>query len=343
MAKLEKTYLSLTDVNVLKGFSLILLLVHHLFSKNTGNFDDISIGGLEIVTTIAQISNICVAIFVLLSGYGLTRKWEISGIADNLGKYYKQRYVKLLFNFWFIWVLFVGVELLMGGRTFVDVYHHNVAGKALLDFFGLSYLFGFYGYNPTWWFMSLIIILYALFPFLYRMAKQYMPILLLLSATISLLPFDVIGYMQCYLFSFCCGISMAIIGNCRKLDSNKLIHGGVLLVIIIVGIIDRKCSSANHIFYDGLVAIATVMLYQLCILPRFISISLEFMGKHSMNVFLFHTFIFSYWFKEFIYCTRNPFLIFCLLMGLCLTISLVIERMKKWIGFNKLIKAIINR
>ena len=226
MTNFEKTYMSLADVNVLKGFSLILLLVHHLFSKNTENFDDISIGGHEIVTTIAQISNICVAIFVLLSGYGLTRKWEISGVIDSLGKYYKQRYVKLLFNFWFIWVVFVGIELLMGGRTFVDVYHHNVAGKVLLDFFGLSYLFGFYGYNPTWWFMSLIIILYVLFPFLYRIAKQNMPVLLLLSATISLLPFDGIGYMQCYLISFCCGISMAIIGHNRKLDGNNLILGG---------------------------------------------------------------------------------------------------------------------
>lgn len=216
MTKIENTYLSLADVNALKGFSLILLLVHHLFSKNTGNFDEIFIGGHEIVTTIAQMSNICVAIFVLLSGYGLTRKWEIRGIADNLRKYYKQRYVKLLFNFWFIWVLFVAAELLMGGRTFVDVYQHNVVVKALLDFFGLSYLFGFYGYNPTWWFMSLIIILYVLFPFLFRIAKQNMPVLLLLSATISLLPFDGIGYMQCYLFSFCCGISMAIIGNNRK-------------------------------------------------------------------------------------------------------------------------------
>lgn len=109
-----------------------------------------------------------------------------------------------------------------------------------------------------------------------------------------------------------------------------------------MGVIDRKCSSANHIFYDGLVAVAIVMLYQLCSFPRLVSISLEFMGKHSMNIFLFHTFIFYYWFKEFIYSPRNPFIIFCLLMGLCLTISLLVERMKKWIGFNNLIK-IINR
>lgn len=220
------SFLSLKDTNVLKGFSLILLLIHHLFSRNTGNFNDISIAGHDIVTTIAQLSNICVAIFVLLSGYGLTRKYE-SNREESLGHFYKGRYAKLLINFWFIWILFISVELLMGGRSFVDVYHDHIIGRAVLDFLGLSYLFGFYGYNPTWWFMSLIIILYALYPFLYQFAKKDVSLLLLVTATISLLPFDFVGNMHCYLFVFCCGVYMAIYGN-KKYDRKLLMGGGII-------------------------------------------------------------------------------------------------------------------
>lgn len=231
MNKLNKvSFLSLADTNILKGLALILLLIHHLFSKNTGEFNEITIAGHDIVTSVAQLSNICVAIFVLLSGYGLTRKQEISG-EESLAGFYKGRYVKLLFNFWFIWILFVSVELLMGGRSFVDVYHDHIVGRAILDFFGLSYLFGFYGYNPTWWFMSLIIILYALYPLLYKLAKKDISLLLLVSAVVSLIPFDTIGYMQCYLFSFSCGIIMAIVVN--ELNFNKLIRGGYCSYVLL--------------------------------------------------------------------------------------------------------------
>lgn len=110
-----------------------------------------------------------------------------------------------------------------------------------------------------------------------------------------------------------------------------------MLVCIIIGIVDRKCSLGNHIFYDGLVAVAIVMFYQLFELPKVITVPLEYLGKHSMNIFLFHTFIFYYWFKSFIYSPRNPFLILCLLLGVCLLLSIFLEKVKQWIGFNKLL------
>lgn len=56
---------------------------------------------------------------------------------------------------------------------------------------------------------------------------------------------------------------------------------------------------------------------------------LEFCGKHSFNIFLFHTFIFYLYFPEVIYWPRHPVLIFIWLLAICLVVSVGIERLKK--------------
>ena len=63
---------------------------------------------------------------------------------------------------------------------------------------------------------------------------------------------------------------------------------------------------------------------------------LEFIGVHSFNIFLFHTFIYYYYFPTFIYGFGNPVLIFAVLLGVCLLISVGIEKLKEVIGFNKI-------
>lgn len=57
---------------------------------------------------------------------------------------------------------------------------------------------------------------------------------------------------------------------------------------------------------------------------------MSFLGKHSMNIFLFHTFIFVFWFQDFIYCSRNPIVIFFTLLFICIPISMLLEWIKKY-------------
>lgn len=78
------------------------------------------------------------------------------------------------------------------------------------------------------------------------------------------------------------------------------------------------------------------MEYKLLYIPKIIKDIFSFLGKHSMNIFLFHTFIFLYWFKDFIYYTRNPIIIFFSLLIPCLIISIAIEKIKAVIGFDKM-------
>lgn len=88
------------------------------------------------------------------------------------------------------------------------------------------------------------------------------------------------------------------------------------------------------LFFDAFLTLALVMAYKSLKLPKPIVSAFCFLGKHSMNIFLFHTFIYYYWFRDFIYASRNPVIIFILLLTICIFVSLCLEGLKKLICFQ---------
>lgn len=81
---------------------------------------------------------------------------------------------------------------------------------------------------------------------------------------------------------------------------------------------------------DCFVTLTLVMVYSMVKLPKVVETTMIFIGRHSMNIFLFHTFIFSYWFRDVIYASHCPIVIFLLLLSVCLAISVLLEVMKKY-------------
>ena len=108
--------LSLNDTMLLKGVALLLLLAHHLFYQGIGYNDVHLYGSHYLVKEIGIISKFCVAIFVFLSGYGLTVNAEKS--LTSLKTFYVHRFVKLMANYWFIWIIFVPIGVFVFNRTF---------------------------------------------------------------------------------------------------------------------------------------------------------------------------------------------------------------------------------
>ena len=64
---------------------------------------------------------------------------------------------------------------------------------------------------------------------------------------------------------------------------------------------------------------------------------MRFIGKYSMNIFLIHTFIYYYWFSDFIYAFRYDWCIVAALLVTSLVVSYVIEGFKRLLKYNKLI------
>lgn len=199
--------LTISDTNALKGLALLLLLFHHLFYKNPGIYDDIHlIGNYNLVQTIGKIAHLCVAMFVFLSGYGLTMKY-LSLESLQKKDFYISRFTKLMFNYWFIWLLFMPISIFLLGPTFEEKYGSYALIKLILDFFGIINVVGWYGYNATWWFYSCIIVLYAIYPLLFNWEKQgKMTLMMVVSIILFLIPFDIFLGARKYLSTFIVGI-----------------------------------------------------------------------------------------------------------------------------------------
>ena len=103
----KTAFLSKTDTNVLKGIAIIFMLLHHLFYARRELYDDVILyGDNGIVNEIGIFSKVCVAVFVFLSGYGLTVS-NASAKSICLKDFYVHRFVKLYMNYWLIWLLFI--------------------------------------------------------------------------------------------------------------------------------------------------------------------------------------------------------------------------------------------
>lgn len=203
--------LSIKDTNALKGLALVLLLTHHLFYVRNGLYNDIQLyKSIYLVQEIGQFSKLCVVMFVFLSGYGLMAQAEIKGGLGSIKEWYLRRYKKLLLNYWMIWLIFVPISYFCFDMTFEKAYQHDVIIQLILDFLGIHALvYKNLCYNPTWWFLSCIILLYLFFPLMYRMVKRDVLTLLMLTLIISFLPIPHIDVIKFNIVAFALGMWMA--------------------------------------------------------------------------------------------------------------------------------------
>lgn len=323
----ENLYLSLYDTNVLKGLAICLMLIHHLFWIRNGLYDDIQIGNLFLVNVIGQMAKVCVAIFVFLSGYGLVIQSEKRGSQVSLSSFYIHRFKKLFLNYWFIWLIFVPISYFCFDMTFYKIYHTNIGWHLFADILGLHNLIfqGTYCYNPTWWFYSCIITLYLLYPLMYYMMKRDLLTLLLLTLILSLLPIPFIEAIKFYIIAFALGMCMV---NSEIPSPIRRIRWLMVLLMLLYAVGRLFCCYPYLI--DSLLTLFIVRLYKSVNWPKKIISIMAFLGKHSMNIFLFHTFIFYFWFQNIIYASRNPIFIFFTLLAICIPISIVLEWMKRY-------------
>lgn len=402
--------LNLDESNGLKGIALILLLIHHLFYIQNGQYDDIDIHGHGIVNVLGKLCKVCVAIFVFLSGYGLGI--SISGSQKlNIRRFYIRRFTKLFLNYWMIWILFVPIGIIFFDRRLETIYGEEGWIYCILDLLGLLNITGRLGYNPTWWFYSCIILLYLIFPIIaYTIHKYPKTIWLYLLAGIVIIevPIIYISPIRYYFFPFVLGILFAkylnintlpppykipplpwtttphamlhtqpaltntsnsetvstsyfnyyynakkiIVQNevrttkrkCNRfwlfLDSMFCDTLGVGGIIVVLLLLTTACIIRLLIPYallwDTCIALIIILLYKN--FKRIIKIQtgLEFLGKHSFNIFLFHTFIYYLYFPFLIYWSSNPLIIFISLLASSVAISMGIERLKVVVGFYRL-------
>lgn len=310
-----------------KGIAILMLLFCHLFMAHNVEAYPLWMSAL------ARRMGLCVPIFLVLSGYGLYMSKRIT-FKDILS----YRIPKLLINYWVVAAVFIVITIVFFGYSFHDAYPPGLEWRFALQMFGLNVFGGgpAAGFNPTWWFMNAIVLLYLMFPLLCLIVRRSVILALLFSITIANVP--ILSAEQCVV-PFVVGIIAAHL-NLFESILKEVGHTKVFLYASLPCMLGML-FMANHHNGGGYGAFAVLALFALhSHLPNVIKVCVEYLGKHSMNMFLCHTFFLRYFLVEHLTGKFCPFLAFALLLSASLISSIVIERLKQLLGINMVLKAL---
>lgn len=351
----------------MKGIAIIILLFHHCFlnaqrwatvpyeklatTKGWGYYP-ISFAPFSSHTIqyLASFSKICVAMFVFMTGYGMWVSYESQKKKTTMSNYIKKRMVTLMTGFL---IIFVVTEILAipTGR-FIEVYGHDFRSVVymIIDALGLAKLLGTPLFCLTWWYMSLAIVLIMIFPFVHSIMEKYQWVVVVASIIVP----RACGFGQStdlfrYLLAYTLGMYFAqhdLLARIKEKFMEQNVAGKLLsLIVSLIGLaVIIKCRQNAWIgwkyldFWDGFAAMYVIVLSYIYILNgKWIVKGLGFLGKHSMNIFLIHSFYRDVFFHEFTYSFYYAWLDYIVLMAISLVTSLVLEWFKKLIRYEKFI------
>ena len=351
----------------MKGIAIIILLFHHCFlnaqrwatvpyeklatTKGWGYYP-ISFAPFSSHTIqyLASFSKICVAMFVFMTGYGMWISYESQKKKTTMSNYIKKRMVTLMTGFL---IIFVVTEILAipTGR-FIEVYGHDFRSVVymIIDALGLAKLLGTPLFCLTWWYMSLAIVLIMIFPFVHSIMEKYQWIVVVASIIVP----RACGFGQStdlfrYLLAYTLGMYFAqhdLLARIKEKFMEQNVAGKLLsLIVSLIGLaVIIKCRQNAWIgwkyldFWDGFAAMYVIVISYIYILNgKWIVKGLGFLGKHSMNIFLIHSFYRDVFFHKFTYSFYYAWLDYIVLMAISLVTSIVLEWFKKLIRYEKFI------
>ena len=351
----------------MKGIAIIILLFHHCFlnaqrwatvpyeklatTKGWGYYP-ISFAPFSSHTIqyLASFSKICVAMFVFMTGYGMWVSYESQKKKTTMSNYIKKRMVTLMTVFL---IIFAVTEILAipTGR-FIEVYGHDFRSVVymIIDALGLAKLLGTPLFCLTWWYMSLAIVLIMIFPFVHSIMEKYQWVMVVASIIVP----RACGFGQStdlfrYLLAYTLGMYFAqhdLLARIKEKFMEQNVAGKLLsLIVSLIGLaVIIKCRQNAWIgwkyldFWDGFAAMYVIVISYIYILNgKWIVKGLGFLGKHSMNIFLIHSFYRDVFFHEFTYSFYYAWLDYIVLMAISLVTSIVLEWFKKLIRYEKFI------
>ena len=351
----------------MKGIAIIILLFHHCFlnaqrwatvpyeklatTKGWGYYP-ISFAPFSSHTIqyLASFSKICVAMFVFMTGYGMWVSYESQKKKTTMSNYIKKRMVTLMTGFL---IIFVVTEILAipTGR-FIEVYGHDFRSVVymIIDALGLAKLLGTPLFCLTWLYMSLAIVLIMIFPFVHSIMEKYQWVVVVASIIVP----RACGFGQStdlfrYLLAYTLGMYFAqhdLLARIKEKFMEQNVAGKLLsLIVSLIGLaVIIKCRQNAWIgwkyldFWDGFAAMYMIVISYIYILNgKWIVKGLGFLGKHSMNIFLIHSFYRDVFFHEFTYSFYYAWLDYIVLMAISLVTSIVLEWFKKLIRYEKFI------
>lgn len=361
---MSDTHFDKVAAQKLKGIAIILMLQHHNFRVKS-LYDAYTVSFFpfheDYIVKISLFFKICVSIFAFITGYGLYHSYNNKKETDE--KWVIKRYIKTFSGYWFIFIGSCVLCELINNRT-SNIYMKDgfLLGiiKILTDFFGFNNLLDLQQLNGTWWYMSCAIVFIIILPFIVKLEKSMGRGYLLLLLTIIIPRVMNIVWVNrnvCmpYIFVYVLGIVSAKYKWVDRIINYKVIRNDlgnkvikfILEVILIMIGIKLYFRLPTEIFWEIKYGIIPFFVMIWCIefiinIPL-ISNILKLLGKHSMNIFLIHTFIRGIYLSDFIYSFYHFILITGVLLFISLAVSILIEKIKEIIKYNFMIEKLLKK
>lgn len=323
-----------------KGLAILLLLNYHLFEDARAVADlqvDYRPFPLEAFLTFSKFGNVSVAVFVFLTAYGITMglKCQEKITVQTMYRQALKRMLKLIGNFLALYISVIAVWLhwfdlgsLYGGGKQGFLY-------LLADALGFAQILDTPTLNMTWWYMEIAYALIFLVPLLCILVQKvgysllflifFLPVVLNFNPDISR-----------YLFTATVGVCAAY-GNWMEKLLRLKIHPALRWPAGGAGLILCVMIRQNYFVQERFLHLADAgiaVFFAWFSLALFGSVPvikgiLELIGKHSMNIYMVHTFFYLILWRSYIYAFRYAGLILAALLLASLLWSVVLEQVKK--------------
>lgn len=358
--------ISSRDSLILKGIAICAMLFHHIYACAPAEYAHLC---SNTWVNVGVIGKCCVSIFLFCSGYGLAVNYNKLFYENNNGaavmykaKFVLKRLLKFYFNYWFIFLIFVPISIFVFNISLNDRYGEavNIFKRLIRDLLGLQ---GFSSYNITWWFNKLIILLYLAFPFIFWLVKKFNWLALIGALVLNRVYTHVpqcINPVDIFIWQF--AFTLGIFWNRNEerfgkklgnLFKRNIFDFATISILLLCATVYLRQHELIHHFSDIRMDAFISVAFALCTISFInklkISNLLSFLGKHSANIYLIHTFFGGYWFPNILYYQlnfKNLFIgggisMFIIEMTVCLLCSMLLEWTKEKIGIKKLTNTLL--
>lgn len=170
-------FFSKDDTKTIKGFAIILMLMHHLWGYpnrlsggNGGLTSLFNFDGLPSLIYLGGFGGICVSLFFFVGGFGIYRS------LNNGSNDFIKKIKKIYINFWKVFIIFVPIAFIFYRNTSSScvsdyscgLYNNVNVIDLLRNFLGLSY-----SLNGEWWFLLPYIFMIFTSPFIKKFFDKH--------------------------------------------------------------------------------------------------------------------------------------------------------------------------
>lgn len=333
---------------ITKGVLIIMMLMHHLFSSDMLNTFEVSqiVSNSTIYGHINTFCKMCVSGYAFLTAFGITKslmEFQQQSTGSDYFPYVLRRLIKLETNLFFIFVLAIGYKRLVVHESIRSLYDIGNGFKVtylILDMLGLATYFDTPTINATWWYMTYSILQVIAMPFIYLIYKRWRYLALLAGWLLA--PMILWGAMSFSILlpSVLMGTAFAYEAWFDKIKllgrrNQKVIR--ICVEVIIVCAAYFLCSNTDLRYCYGFAFIIPLLVFETIDPIPVLRCVLKFLGKHSTNIFLIHTFIYYYFYPYFIYSFKKDWLILLVTLAISTGVSIIIEILKKVFCYNYLV------